>query len=51
LCAWLLANGYGSARQVMNATAAAAVGLLIYGAYKLARRKSDAENVVQSTGT
>jgi amino acid transporter len=51
LCAWLLANGYGSARQVMNATAAAAVGLLIYGAYKLARRKSDAENVVQSTDT
>jgi len=44
LCAWLLANGYGSAREAMNAAAAAAVGLLIYGAYKLVRRKSD-ENI------
>src|SRR5215813_12607938 len=44
LCAWLLANGYGSASEAMNAAAAAAVGLLIYGAYKLVRRKSD-ENI------
>ena len=51
LCAWLLANGYGSASEAMKAAVAAAVGLLIYGAYKLVRRKSDAENVVQSTRT
>ena len=41
LCAWLLANGYGSASEAMKAAVAAAVGLLIYGAYKLVRRKSD----------
>jgi amino acid transporter len=41
LCAWLLANGYGSASEAMNAAVAAAAGLLIYGAYKLVRRKSD----------
>jgi APA family basic amino acid/polyamine antiporter len=51
LCAWLLANGYGSASEARNAAVAAAVGLLIYGVYKLARRKSDAENGVQSTRT
>ena len=51
LCAWLLANGYGSASEVMNASVAAGIGLLIYGAYKLVRRKSGVENVVQSTRT
>ncbi|HKC87709.1 MAG TPA: amino acid permease [Blastocatellia bacterium] len=51
LCAWLLANGYGSASEAMKAAVAAAVGLLIYVAYKLVRRKSDVENVVQSTRT
>jgi amino acid transporter len=49
LSGWLLANS--SASEARNTAVAAAVGLLIYGAYKLARRKSDAENVVQSTGT
>jgi len=49
LSAWLLAQS--SASEAMNSAVAAAVGLLIYGAYKLARRKSDAENVVQSTDT
>jgi basic amino acid/polyamine antiporter, APA family len=44
LCAWLLGNGYGSAREAMNAAVAAAVGLLIYGAYRLVRRKSN-ENI------
>ncbi|HKQ91793.1 MAG TPA: APC family permease, partial [Blastocatellia bacterium] len=49
LSAWLLAQS--SAGEARNSAVAAAVGLLIYGAYKLARRKSDAENVVQSTDT
>src|SRR5262245_1923011 len=49
LSAWLLAHS--SASEARNTAVAAAVGLLIYGAYKLARRKSDAENVVQSTRT
>jgi amino acid transporter len=48
LCAWLLANSYGSASEARKsavvAAAAAAAGLLIYGAYKLVRRKSD-ENI------
>jgi len=49
LSAWLLAHS--SASEAGNTAVAAAIGLLIYGAYKLARRKSDAENVVQSTRT
>jgi amino acid transporter len=49
LSAWLLANS--SAREARNAAVAAAAGLLIYGAYKLVRRKSDVEKVVQSTRT
>jgi hypothetical protein len=49
LSAWLLANG--SAGEARNTAVAAAVGLLIYGVYKLARRKSDVENVVQSRRT
>jgi basic amino acid/polyamine antiporter, APA family len=49
LSAWLLAQS--SAGEARNSAVAAAVGLLIYGAYKLARRKSDVENVVQSTDT
>jgi APA family basic amino acid/polyamine antiporter len=49
LSAWLLAQS--SAGEARNSAVAAAVGLLIYGAYKLAKRKSDAENVVQSTDT
>jgi amino acid transporter len=42
LSAWLLANS--SATEARNATVAAAAGLLIYGAYKLVRRKSN-ENI------
>jgi hypothetical protein len=49
LSAWLLANS--SAKERWYTAVAAAAGLLIYGAYKLVRRKSDAENVVQSTRT
>jgi basic amino acid/polyamine antiporter, APA family len=49
LSAWLLANC--SATEAVNSAVAAAAGLLIYGAYKLVRRKSDAENVVQSNRT
>jgi amino acid transporter len=49
LSAWLLAQG--SASEARNSAVAAAAGLLIYGVYKLVRRKSDAENVVQSTRT
>jgi hypothetical protein len=49
LSAWLLANS--SASEAMNAAVAAAAGLLIYGAYKLVRRKSDVEKVVQSNST
>src|SRR5262245_6881755 len=49
LSAWLLANS--SASEARNATIAAAAGLLIYGAYKLVRRKSDVEKVVQSNST
>jgi hypothetical protein len=49
LSAWLLAQG--SAKEVKYTAVAAAAGLLIYGAYKLVRRKSDVENVVQSTRT
>src|SRR5262252_8676371 len=44
LCAWLLANGYGSVGEAIKAAVAAAAGLLIYVAYKLVRRKSD-ENI------
>jgi basic amino acid/polyamine antiporter, APA family len=46
LSGWLLANC--SAKEAMNTAVAMAAGLLIYGAYKLVKRKSDAENVVQS---
>jgi len=49
LSGWLLANC--SAREAWNTAVAMAAGLLIYGAYKLVRRKSDAENVVQSPRT
>jgi basic amino acid/polyamine antiporter, APA family len=49
LSGWLLANC--SASEARNTAVAMAAGLLIYGAYKLVRRKSDAENVVQSTRT
>jgi amino acid transporter len=48
LSAWLLANS--SATEARNAAVAAAAGLLIYGAYKLVRRKSAVENVVKSPG-
>jgi amino acid transporter len=47
LSGWLLANS--TAIEARNTAVAAAAGLLIYGAYKLVRRKSDVENVVQST--
>jgi amino acid transporter len=47
LSAWLLAQS--SMREARDTALAALAGLLIYGAYKLARRKSDAEEVVQST--
>jgi amino acid transporter len=49
LSGWLLANC--SASEARNTAVAMAAGLLIYGAYKLVRRKSDAEKVVQSTRT
>jgi len=49
LSGWLLANC--SASEAWNTAVAMAAGMLIYGAYKLVRRKSDAENVVQSTRT
>jgi len=49
LSAWLLANC--SASEAWNTALAMAAGLLIYVAYKLVRRKSDAENVVQSPRT
>ncbi len=39
LCVWLLAQS--SARDAKNAAIAAILGLIIYGAYQLARRKSD----------
>jgi amino acid transporter len=47
LSVWLLAHSSG--REVWNTALAVAVGLLVYGAYKLVRRKSDVEKVVQST--
>ncbi|HEV2669037.1 MAG TPA: APC family permease [Blastocatellia bacterium] len=49
LSAWLLAHSSG--KEARSAAVAAAVGLLIYGAYKLVRRKSDAEKVPQSSRT
>ena len=49
LCVWLLAHSTG--RDARNAAIAATLGLLIYGAYNLARRKSDVKEVVQSTQT
>ncbi len=49
LCVWLLAHISGG--EALNTTFAVVIGLLIYGAYKLARRKSDGEKVVQSTRT
>jgi amino acid transporter len=47
LGAWLLAHS--SASEAWDTAVAAAAGLLIYGAYKLVRRKSDVEDVIQST--
>jgi hypothetical protein len=47
LSAWLLAQS--SMKEARDTALAALAGLLIYGAYKLLRRKSDVEEVVQST--
>jgi len=47
LIVWLLAHSTG--REARDAAIAAVMGLLIYGAYKLAKRKSDAEEIVKST--
>jgi amino acid transporter len=49
LCAWLLAHSSGS--EAWNTAIAAALGLLIFGAYKLVRRKTNVEDVIQSTRT
>ena len=49
LCVWLLTQT--TRDDAKNAAVASALGLLIYGAYKLARRKSGVEEVVQSTQT
>ena len=49
LCVWLLAHCKG--REARDAAIATILGLLIYGAYRLARRRSDVEEVVQSTQT
>ncbi|HKQ78832.1 MAG TPA: APC family permease [Blastocatellia bacterium] len=49
LCVWLLAQCTG--RDARDAAIATILGLLVYGAYKLARPKSDVEEVVQSTRT
>ena len=53
LCVWLLAHttAHTTGRDARNAAIAAVLGLLIYGAYNLARRKSDVKEVVQSTQT
>jgi amino acid transporter len=47
LSVWLLAHS--SIREARDTALAALAGLVIYGAYKLIRRKSDVEEVVQST--
>jgi basic amino acid/polyamine antiporter, APA family len=47
LGAWLLAHS--SIREARDTALAALAGLVIYGAYKLIRRKSNVEEVVQST--
>ncbi|MGH9937137.1 MAG: APC family permease [Blastocatellia bacterium] len=47
LIIWLLANSTG--REARDAFIAAVAGLLIYGGYKLAKRKSVVEEVVKST--
>jgi len=47
LIVWLLAHSTG--REARDAGLAAVTGLLIYCAYKLARRKSEVEEVVEST--
>jgi basic amino acid/polyamine antiporter, APA family len=44
LSAWLLAHSSG--REAGDTALAAVAGLLIYGAYKLLRRKSDVEEVI-----
>jgi amino acid transporter len=49
LILWLLANSAG--REARDASLAAIAGLLIYGAYKLVRGKSEVEEVVKSTRT
>jgi basic amino acid/polyamine antiporter, APA family len=49
LSAWLLAHS--SASEARDTALAAAAGVLIYGAYKLVRRKSDVKEVIQSTHT
>jgi len=49
LCVWLLTQT--TRDDAKNAAVASALGLLIYGAYKLARRKSGVEEVVQSNQT
>ncbi|MBO0727353.1 MAG: APC family permease, partial [Blastocatellia bacterium] len=47
LSAWLLAQISGG--EARNTAVAAAAGLLIYVVYKLVRRNSDVEKVLQST--
>jgi amino acid transporter len=47
LIAWLLAHSTG--REARDAAIAAIMGLIIFGAYKLTKRKSAIEEVVKST--
>lgn len=47
LIIWLLTNSAG--REAQDATIAAITGLIIFGAYKLTKRKSAIEEVVKST--
>jgi hypothetical protein len=47
LSVWLLAHISGE--EAKNTAYAAAIGLLIYGAYRLFKRKLDVEKVIQST--
>jgi APA family basic amino acid/polyamine antiporter len=47
LSVWLLAHSSGG--EALNTAVAAAIGLLIYGAYRLFRRKLDVEEVIEST--
>jgi amino acid transporter len=46
-CAWLLAHS--AARDARNTAIAAIMGLLIYGAYRLASGKPDVEDTVRTT--